>query len=154
MAKRIKPVSRIGKIQAEIDRIFCEALFQKDDLLGLDESWIPYVDLTETSEEIIIKVEMPGVLQKDVTLLLHSNKVEVKGIKKENLGSQNVRYLRLEREYGPFRRIIYLPAAVLSEGASAILEGGVLTIRLKKFTRKNTSEVILNITKDEKKLGG
>jgi len=151
MAKRIKPVSRIVKIQAEIDRIFCEALFEKDEMMGLDESWIPYVDLSETKDEIIIKVEMPGVLQKDVTLLLHSNKVEVKGIKKDILGVKNISYLRLEREFGSFRRIIYLPAAVLSEGASAHLMNGVLSIRLKKFTRKNTSEVILKIMREEEK---
>lgn len=154
MAKRIKPVSRIVKIQSEINQIFGEALFQKKDLLGLDESWIPYVDLSEIQDEIIIKVEMPGVLQKDIILVLYSNKVDVRGTKIENLASKNVRFLRLEREFGTFRRIIFLPAPVLSDGASALLENGVLTIRLKKFTRKNTREVILKINDADKKQGG
>ena len=153
MAKRIKPVSRIVKIQAEINRIFGEALFRKDDMIGLEESWIPYVDLSETRDDVIIKVEMPGVLQNDVTLLLHTNKVEVKGVKTERLADGNVQFLRLEREFGTFRRIIYLPQTVLSEGATALLENGVLTIRLKKFTPKNTREVMLKINNAEDKQG-
>jgi len=147
MIKRIKPTSRIVKIEAEINRIFGEAFFRRSELIGLDESWVPCVDLSEKREEIILRVELPGVAQKDIVLLLHCNRIEIKGIKKENLPDEEVRYFRLEREYGTFRRIVFLPSTVVTDSARASLENGVLSIVLKKLTKARDREVVLQIEK-------
>ena len=84
MVKTIKPVSRIIKIEAEINRIAGEVFVQKKELLGLDESWMPCIDIAERGEDLIVEVELPGVDQNGITILLHSSRIEVKGIKKEN----------------------------------------------------------------------
>ncbi|MDH5386689.1 MAG: Hsp20/alpha crystallin family protein, partial [Candidatus Aminicenantes bacterium] len=72
MVRKIRPVSRIVKIEAEIDRIFGEFFSQENELFGLDESWVPCVDISEKGNEVIVAVELPGVAQKDITILLHS----------------------------------------------------------------------------------
>ena len=149
MVKTIKPVSRIIKIEAEINRIAEEVLVQKKELLGLDESWVPCVDISERGEDLIVEVELPGVDENGITILLFSSRIEVKGIKKENLPNSPFKFLRLEREYGPFRRIIFLPSAVEPEKAKATLENGILTIMLSKYRSRRDKEVVLEIEKKE-----
>ena len=97
MVKKIKPVSRIVRIEAEIDKIFGEFFSSQKDLLGLDQSWVPSVDISEREDEVIVKAELPGVTQNDITILLHRNRLELKGIKREKKPGSHIRYLRLER---------------------------------------------------------
>ena len=97
MVKKIRPVSRVVKIEAEINKIFGEFFSQKKDLLGLDESWIPCVDISEKEDEVIVKVELPGVDQKDISINHHSNRIENKGIKRERLSLIRIRNFLMER---------------------------------------------------------
>lgn len=147
MVKRIKPISRVVKIEAEIDKIMGEVFFRKRELIGLDESWIPCVDISENENDLTVRVELPGVEQGDVSILLHNSRIEIKGIKKENLPRGEIKYHQLEREYGSFRRFIFLPSAVIPEKARATLENGGLTIVLRKYRRKKEKEVVLKIQK-------
>lgn len=148
MVKKIKPVSRTVKIEAEIDKIVGEVFFQKSDYLGLDESWVPCVDLSEKQDEIMVAVELPGVVKKDINILLHSSRIEINGLKKESLPQGKIKYHRLEREYGTFRRHIFLPSIVIPERAKALMENGILYVVLKKYKRKRDKEVVVKIQKD------
>ena len=147
MVKKIKPISRTEKIEAEINRIAAEVFFQKREFFGLDEIWVPCVDISEKRNEIVVEIEVPGVAQKDINILLHSNRLEITGVKREKLSQGKKRYLRLEREYGNFRRYIFLPGIVIPDKAKASLENGVLRIILKKFKRKGEEEVVVKIHK-------
>jgi len=153
MVRKIKPVSRFTKIEEEIDRIIGEVFFHKKDFFGLDEGWIPHVDIYEKENEIAIETEIPGVSQKDITILLHSNRIEIRGVKRENLRAAKVRYLRLERESGTFRRIVYLPASVVPEKTKAILSNGILTIILRKPGKKKEKEVMVKIQETRENSG-
>ncbi len=150
MVRKIRPVSRIVRIEAEINKIFGDFFSQKSEFFGLDESWVPRVDISEKSNEVIVVVELPGVAQKDITILLHSNRLEIKGVKREKQPQSEIKYHRLEREYGTFRRFVFLPSAVIPERSRALLENGILTIILKKFRRKKEKEVVLKVQKSEK----
>lgn len=149
MAKRIKPISRIIKIEAEINRIAGEVFVRDREWLGLDEGWIPYVDIAEQNNYIRVEVELPGVDRDDISILLHSSRLEVKGFKREPREAAPVSYIRLEREYGNFRRVIFLPNAVVPEKAQASLENGVLTLLLLKYSQKDAKEVVLKIQKPQ-----
>lgn len=152
MAKKIKPVSRIVRIEAEINKIAGEA-FQQRDYFSLKENWVPCVDILERGDEIILEIDMPGIEQKDIDILLHSSRLEVRGQKRESRPDKGRSYIRLEREYGSFNRVIFLPCAVFQEEAKASLYNGVLTIVLKKYRPFSEKEVILKIQKSKKKAG-
>ncbi|MFP4082904.1 MAG: Hsp20/alpha crystallin family protein [Candidatus Aminicenantes bacterium] len=145
MVKKIKPVSRTVKIETEINKIVGEVFFQKREFLGLDEGWVPYVDVSEKENEIIIVSELPGVKQRDINILLHSNRLEISGVKRENLPPGRIKYHRLEREYGTFRRYIFLPGFIIPDKAKALLENGVLTVVLRKYKRKKEKQVVVKI---------
>jgi HSP20 family protein len=133
MIRKIKPVSRIIKINTEIDRIKRAPVPPAGRVLDLDENWIPRVDVYEKPREIVVEAEMPGVAETDIFITVQSSRVEIRGMKKERIGSEKIHYLRLEREFGSFRRLVGLPATVLPDRAKAFLQNGVLIVRLKKF---------------------
>jgi HSP20 family protein len=99
---------------------------------------------------VIVSAELPGVSQNDITILLHSNRLEIKGIKREKQTRSEIRYHRLEREYGTFRRYVFLPSAVVPDKSRALLENGVLTVILKKYRRQKEKEVVLKVQKPDK----
>lgn len=135
MMKRIKPVSRIIRIETRITRIQGKSAFQKRELLSWNERWAPLVDVYEKEDEIVVEAEIPGINEKDVTVTVHSNCLEVKGIKRETAVPESTKYLRLEREYGGFRQIVILPSSVRPDEAKAVLENGILSIVLKKMAK-------------------
>jgi HSP20 family protein len=148
MIRRIRPVSRIIKIETEIERKAENASFLGGDVPGLNHAWAPAVDISEKDEEIVVEIELPGVLEKDIRITLHGTRIEVKGKKRESRISGGMRFHRLEREYGTFRRMILIPAAVVPERTSAALENGILTIVLRKSPRR-TREIKVTIGKSD-----
>ncbi|MFC2164708.1 Hsp20/alpha crystallin family protein [Acidobacteriota bacterium] len=151
MAKKIRPIIRTVRTEAEINRLAGEVFERNRELIALGEGWVPVVDISESDTDIIVEAELPGVSDKDVHLVLHNNRLEIKGIKKEVLVHSRVKYFRLERECGPFRRYVFLPNVVNPDRTKAILENGVLTIVFKKYRRKKQGEVVLKISNQEEK---
>jgi HSP20 family protein len=149
MIRKIKPVSRIIKISNEIDRIKRAPVSQAVRVVDLDENWIPRVDVYEKPREIIVEAEIPGVAQADIVITVQSSRVEIKGMKKDRIPSERIHYLRLEREFGSFRRLVGLPATVLPDRAKAFLQNGVLTLHLKKFIPEVDNDSVVVIRKDE-----
>jgi len=136
MVRRIKPVSRVRRTETEVRRTEGPAPVPRRRVLALAELAVPAVDIYEKEREIVVEIEVPGVQEKDIRILLYPSRLEVQGLKREALGQGGVRYLRLEREFGPFRREAFLPGAVDPDRAVASLENGVLTVVLGKPPRK------------------
>jgi HSP20 family protein len=150
MVKKIKPVSRVIKLQTEVDRIKRAPVARRDPVPGLDELWLPLVDICEKPGEIVVEAEIPGVSQADIMITVQSNRVEIKGTKRGAAPSGNVKYLRLEREFGRFRRLVVLPCTVVPDRARAFLDNGVLVILLVKYLpSENTGIEILPLKEDE-----
>ena len=154
MIKRIKPTTRVMRIEGEIHRLMSEALAQRGERPDLEGGWIPSVDVYEKKDDLVVEVEVPGFSQSDLRISLHTSRLELRGAKRENPVSENIRYLRLEREYGKFRRTIPLPCAVLPDKAAAYLENGILTICLKKMRETRQKEVPVKSPKKHKSSGG
>jgi HSP20 family protein len=132
MIKRIKPVTRGQRIEGEIQRLVCQALSERSELLGLDGAWALPLDVLETERTIVVEAEVPGIEAADLRISLDASQIEIRGLKREDLSGTRASYLRLERESGLFRRALDLPCAVETDKATAVLENGVLTIVMPK----------------------
>ncbi|MGA2363790.1 MAG: Hsp20/alpha crystallin family protein [Candidatus Aminicenantales bacterium] len=144
MIRRIKPVSRIRKTETEVRKPSSAAPPPRRSLPGLGELLSPAVDIYEKEGEIVVEMELPGVHEKDVKILLYPGRVEVRGLKREIPSHQGVRYLRLERGFGAFQRDVPVPGAVDPDKAYASFENGILTIVLGKPPRKTRDVDIRN----------
>ncbi len=154
MVRRIKPVSRKVKFKTEVDRIQRAQVVRRDTVPRFDEFWLPAVDIFEKAGELVVEAEIPGVSPADIMITVQSNRVEVKGMKKEAATSERVSYLRLERTFGRFRRLVALPCTVVPDKARAFLDNGVLIIVLIKYQPPENAEVEILPLKDDKSPGG
>jgi HSP20 family protein len=135
MVRRIKPVSRPRKAETSV-RAAAARPAAEPRLPLPGEVTLPPIDVYETAGEFIVEMELPGVDDRDVRVMLFSSRLEVSGFKRE-LGAPNgSRFTRLEREFGSFRRDVVVPGEIDPGRAVAALENGVLTIVLKKPPRK------------------
>jgi HSP20 family protein len=136
MIRRIKPVSRIRKTETEVRKTASAGPRERWHIPEPGELMAPAVDIYENEKAIVLEMELPGVQEKDVKILLYAGRVEVSGVKRGFAGQHGARFLRLERGFGAFRRDVPVPAAVDPDKAYASFENGILTIVLGKPPRK------------------
>lgn len=93
--------------------------------------WIPLVDLIDSSDSFIIKVELPGINKNDVSLSIHNNELWIQGDRRlEKEVSLN--YYFCEGNYGTFLRRIKLPEYDSLSDIKSELRNGILTITISK----------------------
>ena len=95
----------------------------------------PLMNIWRAENQVLVDVELPGVLQADVEVLVTpDNQLVVSGQRRE---SSEEGCCRRERRFGEFSRTVALPAEVDPEQVTACLRDGILRIRL---TEKVASE--------------
>jgi len=92
----------------------------------------PWVDVYETEDEVVVKMEVPGVKKEDLDVTLGEREVTVKGECRKDEEVEESGYYRRERRYGQFSRSVRLPARVIPEETKARFEDGVLELRARK----------------------
>jgi HSP20 family protein len=93
--------------------------------------WAPAASVQETTDGLLVTVELPGTSREDIDIEMENGTLVVKGSKREGT-SEVGRYHLRERAHGAFRRAFRLPSWVENDRISARLENGVLSIRLPK----------------------
>ena len=94
--------------------------------------WTPAVDILETENELVVKMDAPEVDLKDVDIRLENHTLTVKGERKFEKREDSKAYHRIERSYGSFARTFTLPDTVDTEHVRADYKNGVLSILLPK----------------------
>lgn len=115
-----------------MDRLFDRLLDFEWEALPAFGEWAPRLDLSETDENLIAKVEIPGMDPKDLEVSLQENMLTIRGEKKREKEEKDVRLHRVERSYGTFTRSAWLPVAVDPKGVKASFKNGLLTVTLPK----------------------
>lgn len=90
------------------------------------------VDVSETDKELLVKVELPGMTEKEVEISISQDLLTISGEKKQEKEQTEKGWYRMERQYGSFSRSIPLPYEVESDKAEALYKNGVLSIKLPK----------------------
>ncbi|HEX5750776.1 MAG TPA: Hsp20/alpha crystallin family protein [Archangium sp.] len=94
--------------------------------------WSPATDVSETPEQLLFEVELPGLNQRDIELTFAGTHLVLEGVR--NPPAVEGRLLVAERQFGPFKRELLLPRE-LAEEPDAGYRDGVLTIRFPKRGR-------------------
>src|SRR5579871_437518 len=108
--------------------------------------WSPAVDILETENELIFKVDAAGVNLKDIDIQLENGTLTLKGERKFEKDDKVKGYHRIERSYGAFARSFTLPDTVNAEGVHADFAQGVLTVTLPKQERAKPRAIKVNVT--------
>jgi len=132
MTQGLMPWAGFGSMKQEMDRLFDRFVATKwDDFPTLGE-WCPSMDISETKDSLVVKVEVPGMDQKDIRIALQENLLTITGEKTQEKDEKEERYHRVERSYGAFTRGVRLPVGVDGSKVVATFKNGLLTVTLPK----------------------
>lgn len=109
---------------------------------GAPGSWSPAVDLYETTDDYVLRAEVPGVERADLDLEVEGRRLTLSGRRRPPRSPDGEgNFHRMERHHGPFRRVFELDHHLDPADVDADLEAGVLTVRLRKNERVRRIEV-------------
>lgn len=130
-----KPSTGLVTFKQEMDRLFdrfFEPWWAREEDLPAMGSWAPSLDVSETADALMVKVDVPGMESKDIQVSLQEHLLTIKGEKKQEKEEKGEEFHRVERSCGAFTRAVRLPATVDASKVTAAFKNGVLTITLPK----------------------
>ncbi len=92
----------------------------------------PTCDIIDEGDKYVANADMPGISKEDVKLDISDSTIEISAEHKEHEEEKKKNYVRKERRYLSYHRILTLPEKVDSTKAKAKLNNGILTIELPK----------------------
>ena len=81
--RALVPFTGVGPLKNEMERLF-DRFFEPDngESFAMGE-WAPRLDLSETKDALIFKIEVPGIHPEDLHLSLQDQILTIKGEKKK-----------------------------------------------------------------------
>jgi HSP20 family protein len=130
-----RPLTRdLDLLQREMERYLDHiSRWKPPSVVYSQRTWQPSSDVYETEDAVIALIEMPGVSQDQIDLVVEPESLTLRGERKEQGPSGNRRYSNLEIPFGPFERKLQLPASVNPGGATASYHAGFLEVVMPKL---------------------
>ncbi|HDD05134.1 MAG TPA: Hsp20/alpha crystallin family protein [Candidatus Aenigmarchaeota archaeon] len=115
------------RMRREMDRLMRE-MWRR----GVGEIREPLTDFVDAGDSIIIRMEIPGVSKKDISINLTEDTLEVSAQRKKTKEVVKEGYYKKEMSHKGFMTVRILPVKVIPETAKAHYEDGILEIQVKK----------------------
>ena len=141
-----------GKFGEEVDKVFDRFLtpgFLPEPFMApfpyeaAGAEWYPMLDVTETAEEFIVRLEVPGLHKENLDITLTGTLLTITGRRELMTEASGETYLRREREVGKFVRTLRLPAPVVEKEVKATYEDGLLIIHLRKVAPAVANRIVI-----------
>jgi HSP20 family protein len=97
--------------------------------------WAPPVDIFETENEIVIKMELPGVDAESVSVNIGTDVLTIHGERHLERDLKKETYHQMECSNGRFYRSLSLPSTVDANHLHSSHKDGLLTLTLPKKAR-------------------
>jgi len=137
---RPEPFSR------EVDRLF-DAFFGQGD--RETRRWVPPVDLVEAEDHFVLKADLPGLSQDDVSIEVQDGTLTISGERKAEHEQRERGWYRIERSFGSFSRSLTLPEGVDPEGIKAEFKDGVLEVHIPKPEERKPRRIQISASEGE-----
>jgi HSP20 family protein len=118
-------------------------LAKSDDKTFEVGDWMPVVDIDETDNEFIVKVELPGVEKNDVNVNIENSTLTIRGEKKNS--TEDKKRHRVECSYGTFVRSFTLPQAIDTKKVEAKYNKGVLNLTIPKVEEAKPKKIEIKV---------
>ena len=130
--RALTPWKGMDALRHEMDRVLDRFFEPRREEFEAAGEWAPKADMSETKDAIVVKAEIPGVEQKDISVSLQDQVLTIKGEKHHEKDEKDEKYHRVERSWGAFTRSFRMPAAVETEKVAVTFKNGTLMITLPK----------------------
>jgi HSP20 family protein len=142
---RWDPYREFNTLQDRLNRLFNASFHEGRDESLATSSFAPAVDVYEDEHNVTLKIEVPGMDEKDIDVRIENNTLTVHGERKFDKDEKEDNYRRIERQYGSFTRTFTLPTTVDTESVSANYEKGLLKVRLAKKAEAKPKQIKVNV---------
>ncbi len=145
MLTRWDPFRELNTLQREMNRLFQDYSTGRSEQDLTTSSFAPPVDIYEDEHNITLKMDVPGIDQKDLDIRVENSTLTVRGERKFEKDEKEENFRRIERRYGSFLRSFTLPTTVDTENVQADYDNGVLKIRLAKREEAKPKQIKVNV---------
>ena len=118
------PFYELEVFQRRIDRMFGAPRRRAS-------SGYPPIDLIDSADKFVLLAMLPGIKREEIDLSISERTITLRGERKRET-AEGARYIRRERGYGSFEKIIELPEPIQTDKVSAQYTDGILNIILPK----------------------
>jgi HSP20 family protein len=140
---RWDPFREVVALQNRVNSLFRE--MNDGDSPLTTASFVPAVDIYEDSKKVVLKLEVPGIEEKDLDIRVENNTLTVKGERKFEKDEKEENFHRIERRYGSFYRAFTLPSTVDAEHVDAAYQNGILKLELSKKPEAQPRQIKVNV---------
>jgi HSP20 family protein len=143
---RWEPMRELASIQNEMNRLF-GTVFEpaQPGNGGALRRWMPAMDLVETADQFVLRADLPGLGEEDVSIEVEDSTLTVSGERKAEHEQSKEGYHRVERAFGAFSRSLTLPEGVDAESVAASFDRGVLEIRIPKPEQRKPRKISIGV---------
>ena len=141
---RFEPYREFTTLQDRLNRLFQSSIGDSQEALT-NSSFAPAVDVYEDEHTVSLKIEVPGIDEKDLDIRVENNTLTVHGERKFEKEEKEENFRRVERQYGSFTRSFTLPTTVDADKVSASSDKGVLKISLPKKAEAKPKQIKVNV---------
>jgi len=144
---RWDPLRDLATMQNRINRFVRESYSPEgpEEALTTTTNFAPPVDIYEDEHNITLKMEVPGIDEKDIDVRIENTTLTVHGERKFEKEEKEENFRRVERQYGSFTRSFTLPSSVDTGQVSANYDKGVLKISLAKKAEAKPQQIKVNV---------
>jgi HSP20 family protein len=142
---RWDPFRELNMLQDRMQRLFQDQYGQGENEMLTTASFVPPVDVYEDEHSLSLRLEVPGIDEKDIDIRIENNTLTVRGERRFEKEEKEENFRRVERRYGSFARSFALPATVNTEDVHADYRNGVLNIRLAKRAEAKPKQIKVNV---------
>ena len=98
------------------------------------ESWTPPIDVYETEDRYVLAAELPGLAREHIELAVEDSRLIIRGRRIDRTAASGdvLHFHQVERGHGAFARTFEFGSKIDTDGVSADLTNGVLTVTLPK----------------------
>ncbi|OPZ84883.1 MAG: Acid shock protein [bacterium ADurb.Bin429] len=129
---RWQPVSELGRLRDEMNRIIEEFFGEPTEGEPRETVRIPSVDVIDRDDVLVVRSELPGLSKDNLHLEATTDALLIRGEVTKREEEKKERYLRRERVWGSFQRIVPLPTEVKPDEVKATYTDGMLEVTLPK----------------------
>jgi HSP20 family protein len=140
---RWDPFREVVSLQNRVNSLFRNLNEEEHPLTTA--SFVPAVDIYEDANKLTLKLEIPGIDEKDLDVRVEDNTLTVRGERKFEAEEKEENFHRIERSYGSFFRAFTLPSTVETDKVQANYNAGVLKLELKKKPEAQPKQIKINV---------
>ena len=132
----------VVNIQREVGRLIDDVATRKPPMVRFSpKTWQPAIDIYETDQDVVVLVELAGIKEDEIEVIVHDNMLIVRGERRDIKQGIKRTYARMEILWGPYERDIALPTNVNADQIKAFFEAGFLEVVLPKLGKEKPHRV-------------